>query len=577
MAEESRSILKTYFETGDIPTEEQFGNLIDSYIHRLDDGLTIYDPGITGQDRFRLGIEILTPANPLGISAEGPEEGFITLHNSDTTASWNILQNTLQGTTNYPGFNIEKDLPAGNLSRLFIKDSNGYVGLGTIDPIRAVHVENTNADSVTALRLSNLAASLVNSGWSMGHEHNGALSEKSGALTISEEDPGFAETGSERLTILSGTGNMGVNEPLPDAQLHVTRSLADPDEQVQLLEGTGVFMVGPSTQNVTISSEDIQARSGAFDGTGGSLTVSAGTLNMQRYGGDILFHANRPFEEQAVLTGDGNMGLGVTTPIERMELDGAIKIGLDSGTTATAGTMRWNGLDFEGYDGNNWLSLSAGGGKWLQVTGTDDIYYDLVDANIGIGTDTPSQALDIFDDRNVSQSNSTTRIVTNATTSGTGPLDERAALEVSCSGAWSTNSSAKNIGLYVSNVSGQDANANLAALLNGNVAIGEPSDDLIGTDGTNVLGMVAAVVPTDSPASNGIQVYADDNGTGGEYALNIRNSNDEIISLFRGDVLTAEDATAPDTGDTPTDDVIINMRTRIAELESRLQAIGLLD
>jgi len=39
-AEESRAILKSYFETGDIPTEEQFSNLIDSFIHRLDDGLT---------------------------------------------------------------------------------------------------------------------------------------------------------------------------------------------------------------------------------------------------------------------------------------------------------------------------------------------------------------------------------------------------------------------------------------------------------------------------------------------------------------------------------------------------------
>lgn len=38
---ESRSVLKTYFETGDIPTEEQFSDLIDSYIHRQDDGVAI--------------------------------------------------------------------------------------------------------------------------------------------------------------------------------------------------------------------------------------------------------------------------------------------------------------------------------------------------------------------------------------------------------------------------------------------------------------------------------------------------------------------------------------------------------
>ena len=36
MAEESRTILKTYFETGDIPTEAQFINFLDSYFHKDD-------------------------------------------------------------------------------------------------------------------------------------------------------------------------------------------------------------------------------------------------------------------------------------------------------------------------------------------------------------------------------------------------------------------------------------------------------------------------------------------------------------------------------------------------------------
>ena len=34
---ESRIQLKTYFETGDIPTEDQFINVLDSYFH-LEDG-----------------------------------------------------------------------------------------------------------------------------------------------------------------------------------------------------------------------------------------------------------------------------------------------------------------------------------------------------------------------------------------------------------------------------------------------------------------------------------------------------------------------------------------------------------
>lgn len=59
----SRSILKTYFETGDVPTQEQFGDLIDSYIHQTDDGLILVGMGVTpdgtpGGSFLRLGANV---------------------------------------------------------------------------------------------------------------------------------------------------------------------------------------------------------------------------------------------------------------------------------------------------------------------------------------------------------------------------------------------------------------------------------------------------------------------------------------------------------------------------------------
>ncbi len=42
----SREILKTFFEKGDKPTEQQFGTLIDSFVHQTDDGLTIFKMGV---------------------------------------------------------------------------------------------------------------------------------------------------------------------------------------------------------------------------------------------------------------------------------------------------------------------------------------------------------------------------------------------------------------------------------------------------------------------------------------------------------------------------------------------------
>src|SRR5688500_11454396 len=101
MAIESRDILKTYFETGNIPTEEDFGNLIDSYIHRIDDGVYIFDvPG--GGKRFGVGIE--EPLFPLGIKAEGVNEALISFHNTSLEPKW--LIDMVPDPTIDKGFNI---------------------------------------------------------------------------------------------------------------------------------------------------------------------------------------------------------------------------------------------------------------------------------------------------------------------------------------------------------------------------------------------------------------------------------------------------------------------------------------
>jgi hypothetical protein len=51
---ETRNTLKTYFETGDVPTQEQFADLIDSAVNLIDDGLTVYSARDAGGRAPRL-------------------------------------------------------------------------------------------------------------------------------------------------------------------------------------------------------------------------------------------------------------------------------------------------------------------------------------------------------------------------------------------------------------------------------------------------------------------------------------------------------------------------------------------
>jgi hypothetical protein len=63
----------------------------------------------------------------------------------------------------------------------------------------------------------------------------------------------------------------------------------------------------------------------------------------------------------------GNVGVGVTAPVEKLELSGAIKLGTSAANTT--GAIRWSGTDFEGYNGTTWLSLTS------STTATSDAKY----------------------------------------------------------------------------------------------------------------------------------------------------------------------------------------------------------
>jgi len=67
-------------------------------------------------------------------------------------------------------------------------------------------------------------------------------------------------------------------------------------------------------------------------------------------------HWNKSGNDISNTNTGGNVGIGTATPGEKLEIDGAVKLG----TTATknAGTVRYNGSDIEGYHDGAWNSLT---------------------------------------------------------------------------------------------------------------------------------------------------------------------------------------------------------------------------
>ncbi|MDD3642193.1 MAG: hypothetical protein PHQ19_01835 [Candidatus Krumholzibacteria bacterium] len=101
----------------------------------------------------------------------------------------------------------------------------------------------------------------------------------------------------------------------------------------------------------------------------------------------------------------GNVGIGTPGPLERLDVDGAIRIGGTDGMNP--GTIRWTGTDFEGFMGVAWQSLTGGSGGSLPVGSEGQtlrhngsawapsslLYND--GTHIGIGTTTPDHTLHV--------------------------------------------------------------------------------------------------------------------------------------------------------------------------------------
>ena len=611
MSIETRNQLYTYFETGDVPTAEEFKNLIDSQINQASDQVTAIP---AGDGTSIIGISNSNRTARLNISGDNRTGNLLSLYQTSKATDFWLLSDTSRGEfrreesfvmseatleTKFEssfesiprekegffgigGLNLSQNSFRTTVSRLFIQ-SDGKVGIGTTLPSRKLEVSETTFNDITGIKFYNTAARSY--GWGMGHLHS-PVPEKEGAYVIyEEEDPLRGLQGTERFTISRG-GNVGINETLPDTKLHVSRSLQDINMPVDMREGTGIAIFGPMEENIVFDSSGIQARRGMYKEQ--FLSLSQNTLNLQPLGGSILVHGDESMNASTrfIITETGALGVGTPSPLEKVDVNGAIKIGTTDTTTPWAGTIRWNGADFEGFDGAAWQSFTAGGQVWLETPDENGIYYAPADAKVGIGTSTPAFALHVSQSAPITTGSSSTSsiaafISNSSSTNNQSVTDIRVGLQIDCSAEWSSFDGPKNLGLYVSDVSGQAlTNENYAAVLNGNVVIGDlTGSQLVGTGGVNVLaiqnGTAPATIPDSEDLSGGIQVYSAN--VSGVSIFHVMNGNSKVVKLYQGSALerTVTGTISSTYGDVEKN-VLTSLRTKMDQLEAHLVALGLL-
>jgi hypothetical protein len=386
---DSRDILKSFFQIGDVPTDVQFADLIDSYVHKTDDGVTVYDLTDPAPDpnnpAKRFGVGVTIPESRLSVLADKLNGNMISFHSLPSPAVADWVLNLAPGAN--PGFSINQSVAGGD-KRFFIQNGSGFVGIGTKTPGQLLHLEGLKGDSPLGLQLRNLAAT-SNRGFIMGHNiGTDAEPSQNGHLTFLEVLADGSKQ--ERFTISNG-GKVGVGIYNPDTLMHAFGSYNAPLTRIALAPNRGILEVGQVEKyNLLFDTRGIQARDADTpDPTKpNEIVVKFSDLSIQPLGGDISFHdqltAPADQEKKAILTRDGRFGVGLTNPQERMDLNGAIRIG--EAVNSNPGTIRYSNAsgayDIEGFVDGSWQSLTGNGSSaWAAVTG--GINYG--GGNVGIG------------------------------------------------------------------------------------------------------------------------------------------------------------------------------------------------
>jgi len=190
--------------------------------------------------------------------------------------------------------------------------------------------------------------------------------------------------------VFPSSGNVGIGATDPDAPLTIRIDNTDANAPALLIENTGnQSMIDFKMATVTEARIRKAAAGDLFLGTvtGNAISFMMGNTSVSR------------------MLPDGSFGIDNLSPVEKLDVNGAIRLGNTAGNNA--GTIRWDGNDFEGYDGSNWQSLTSGGGsslpsgsagQTLRHNGADWVAADNLTntgTSIGINTSSPAYPLHV--------------------------------------------------------------------------------------------------------------------------------------------------------------------------------------
>jgi hypothetical protein len=297
------------------------------------------------------------------------------------------------GTIKYDGTDLQgyvggqwKSLTQGGGTGPWIASGNnisntntGNIGIGTNNPNSKLHI-NEDAD-VWHTMIGGTTGQLLVGGQSL----TGAVLQSWNPTTNAARDLYLQRDGGRvGIGTTNPTGNLTVKS---NEQFGVDFKLVNNENyDFAILKsssiGNGTYM-GENTANANII------------GAAGSGSLLVGVEDDIHFG---TVDANTSLTKKVTIKNDGKLGIATSIPQEKLDVNGAVKIG--NTTTNNAGTIKYDGTDLQGYVGGQWKSLTQGGGNGPWIASGNNIS-NTNTGNIGIGTNNPNSKLHINEDADV--------------------------------------------------------------------------------------------------------------------------------------------------------------------------------